>query len=218
MSQDPELPQPPSPLDPGAPFFRRNDVLAAAGLIVIASALLAAVLIAGARGDVAGTPGPTDTPGTVSATPGTAAATQAPASATGGMAGVASLIPTPAGGDELAIAELARLSVTLLPEGRWPELYGSFVQSFRDRCGEEEFARVGEESASALGDQLPLVRYRGLNELTVSGDTARAVIVSDLTGTSESLIEASFERVDGQWLLAPAPGTEGCAAFNRISG
>ena len=216
MEGDPRPPQDASPLDPGAPFLFRKDVLMALGVFAGACGVIAAILVSGARGETYpdGTTVPSDSSSpTAAASPNPTVETAAP----GNSPGTASLI-VPEGQDERTIADLARLSVTLLPDGTWPELYDDFVPAFREQCSLEEFTQVGVDGAAALGGQLELVDYRGLNELTITGDTARAVIVSELEGLSESLIEAHFERIDGRWLLAPGPGLEGCAAFGRISG
>jgi hypothetical protein len=104
-----------------------------------------------------------------------------------------------------------------LPEGQWPDLYEDFTADFRDRCTLQDFTQAGIEAADQLGENLSLLGYKGLRELNITGETARAVIVGELRGQSEYEIEAFFRVEDGVWKLAPAPGTTGCSSFNRLA-
>lgn len=116
-----------------------------------------------------------------------------------------------------AIVELARRSVESLPDGEWPQLYDSFTTEFRERCPREEFVAAGETDAANLGDQLPLLRFRQLVDVTLGGETASGVIVGELSG-AEYTIQTAYVLEDGVWKIAPAPGTSGCNGFNRLSG
>ena len=120
--------------------------------------------------------------------------------------------------DELAIEALARRSIEVLPAGEWPSLYEDFTPEFQQRCPRQEFIDGGARSASELGANLPLLAYKRLEQVSVTGETATAVIVGEIRGQSEYSIQAAFQRVDGVWKLAPEASTEGCAAFAQISG
>jgi hypothetical protein len=130
--------------------------------------------------------------------------------------------PTPSAAvsaaDRQAIEALARRSIEVLPAGEWPSLYEDFTTAFRDRCPRAEFDQAGVTAAQDLGGDLPSLAFRRLEELAVTGPAATAVIVGEVRGTSEYRIAAAFEVTEGAWKLAPAAGTEGCSAFNRISG
>jgi hypothetical protein len=120
------------------------------------------------------------------------------------------------GTDEQAIEALARESVEALPRGEWPSLYDSFTPEYQQRCPRADFEAAGEAGAAEQGDNLPLLRYLRLEEVSIQGDTATAVIVGEITGQSEYRVRAAFRNVDGTWKLAPAVDTEGCAAFDRV--
>jgi hypothetical protein len=119
--------------------------------------------------------------------------------------------------DDFAIEALARRSIEVLPAGQWPSLYNDFTQEFQARCPRAEFVAGGETTASELGPQLQLLGYRRLEDVAYNGDSATAVIVGELRGQSEYKVDSAFQRVEGAWKLAPAAGTEGCAAFNRLT-
>lgn len=125
---------------------------------------------------------------------------------------------SPSTADEQAVAELARRTVEALPQGRWPALYDEFTPEFQTRCPRDEFVAVGERDAAAQGSNLALIRYKGLRSASVTDTSAEVVIVGTAAGGSEYTIRAYFQKVDGVWRIAPAPGTEGCAAFSRLSG
>ena len=119
--------------------------------------------------------------------------------------------------DDFAIEALARRSIEVLPAGQWPSLFDDFTEEFRARCPREEFVAGGETNATELGTQLQLLGYVRLEDVVYSGDAATAVIVGELRGQSEYTVGSAFQRVDGAWKLAPAAGTQGCAAFNRLT-
>jgi len=125
---------------------------------------------------------------------------------------------SPSNPDEAAIAALARNSIEVLPRGEWPSLYESFTAEYQERCSKDEFVAAGESSAEEQGDNLPLLGFVDLEDLVVDGDSATAVIVGQIEGVSQYRVRGSFEKVDGAWKLAPAEGTDGCAAFDRVSG
>jgi hypothetical protein len=184
-----------------APLVSPGELKAAALIVLGAFAIIAGVLIfVGPTGEDIPSPPSTDTPAAGSPTP------------TRGAFPV-----QPANPDEEAIHELARLSIDLLPQGDWPDLYDRFIASFPERCAREAFTQAGIDAANDLGDSISLLAFKGLSELSVEKDTARAVIVGELRGQSEYEVEAYFRREDGTWKIEPAPGTEGCNAFNRLS-
>jgi len=119
--------------------------------------------------------------------------------------------------DDFAIEALARRSIEVLSAGQWPSLYDDFTEEFRARCPREQFVAGGETNANELGDQLQLLGYKRLEDVVYSGEAATAVIVGELRGQSEYRVGSAFRRVGGTWKLAPDTGTEGCAAFNRLS-
>jgi hypothetical protein len=96
---------------------------------------------------------------------------------------------SPTTADDFAIEALARRSIEVLPAGQWPSLYDDFTQEFQTRCPRDAFIAGGEQNATELGAQLHLLGYKRLEDVVYTGDAATAVIV----------------------------GTEGCAAFNRLS-
>lgn len=123
--------------------------------------------------------------------------------------------PVDAGGQ--AIIDLGRRSVEALPDGKWPELYDAFTQKFRDRCPFSEFVASGEADAANLGEMLSQIRFKYLIDVSMSGDTASAVIVGTLAN-DEYTIQTAYVREDSVWKIAPAAGTTGCSGFNRLSG
>jgi hypothetical protein len=125
---------------------------------------------------------------------------------------------SPSNPDQAAIDALARRSIEVLPRGEWPSLYDDFGPEFHARCPREEFAQGGATNAQELGSSLPLLGYKRLEELNISGDNATALIVGELRGSPEYKVSAAFQRIDGIWKLAPVPETEGCQAFTRLSG
>jgi len=123
-----------------------------------------------------------------------------------------------ASGDQAEIERLARRSVEVLPQGQWPSLYDDFTKAFQERCPRQEFVDAGARNSTELGANLQLLAYKRIEQVSISGDSATAVIVGELRGQSEYTVAAAFERADGGWKLAPASNTEGCQAFTRLSG
>ena len=123
----------------------------------------------------------------------------------------------PVDADGQAIINLGRRSVEALPDGEWPELYDAFTQQFRDRCSFSEFVSAGEMDAADLGGLLQQIQFKYLIDVSLSGDTASAVIVGALSD-DEYTIQTAYVREDSVWKIAPAPGTTGCSGFNRLSG
>jgi hypothetical protein len=120
--------------------------------------------------------------------------------------------------DEIAVESLGRQAVEALPRGEWPLLYDSFSPEFQTRCPREQFVAAGEADAQAQGDQLPLIRFVRLEDVVFEGDTAKAVIVGEITGQTEYRIRGAFQKLDGTWKLAPAGATEDCtSAFDRVA-
>lgn len=120
--------------------------------------------------------------------------------------------------DQQAIESLARRSVELLPQGEWPSLYDSFTAEFQQRCSRADFEQAGRDDAAKLGDDLFTIRFIRLEDLVVEGNTGRANIIGEVGGNTQYTIQASFQKIeDGTWRIAPAPGTQGCSAFNRLS-
>ena len=117
----------------------------------------------------------------------------------------------------LAISDLGRRSVEALPDGEWPGLYDAFTQEFRDRCSFSDFVAAGDEDAAALGGLLQQIRFKYLIDVSLSGDTASAVIVGALAD-DDYTIETAYAREESVWKIAPVPGTAGCSGFNRLSG
>jgi len=116
------------------------------------------------------------------------------------------------------IEALARRSIEALPAGQWPALYDSFTSDFQARCARAAFEQAGVQSAAELGEQLSLLHFVRLEAQAVAGTSAEAVIVGEVTGQGEYRLQGSFRQEDGRWKIAPAEGTQGCNAFNRISG
>jgi hypothetical protein len=118
--------------------------------------------------------------------------------------------------DRQAIEALAKESVESLPRGEWPALYDSFTSEYQQRCSRPDFEAAGEAGAAEQGDNLPLLRFVRLEEVSIQGDNATAVTVGEITGQGEYRVRSAFQRADGEWKIAPAANTEGCAAFDRI--
>jgi hypothetical protein len=123
----------------------------------------------------------------------------------------------PADADGEAIVALARKSIEVLPQGQWPSLYTDFVAEFQARCTPETFAQAGVDSATNLGADLPLLAYKAMQDVTITGDTAQGTIIGQVTGKSEYLVSAYFAKENGVWKIAPAPDTQGCEAFSVLS-
>ena len=181
----------------------RGELIAAAALAIGAFVLIGGVLLlVGPTGTDDPGPSPTVSPGSDSGSP-------TPAQA--------SFPISPQNEDEQAIHDLARLSIVSIPEGRWADLYDDFTQEFRSRCSAEEFAQAGRDAAINLGHNLSLLGFKGLREMSITGDTARVVIVGELQGQSEYEVEAFFRLEDGVWKIAPSPESAGCSSFNPLS-
>jgi hypothetical protein len=172
-------------------------LIAAGFLVAGVTAIVAAVVLTQNGGD--------DTDNVAVAT------MQAPIPSANGLA----FEPTEEAGQ--AIVALARRSIEVLPQGQWPSLYDDFVASFEARCSAAEFAQAGVDSAANLGEDLQLLGYKYMQDVTVAGDTATGTIVGEVRGKSEYQVSAAFARENGVWKIAPVPDTAGCAAFTVIS-
>ncbi len=222
----------------GTPLLKRDEV-AAAGLLTGFVLLLVGIALLTSSGTGEGgattSPGGGATTGDVGATASPAVATASPVGATASPAtatispsnvtvtpGSATITPggapTAAASDEEAIQSLARRSIEVLPAGQWPSLYDSFSGEFQQRCSREQFEQVGEDSATQLGENLRLLRFKRTEGVTIEGQTAQAVIVGEIVGQGEYQVGAAFQKEDGVWKIAPVPNSEGCAAFNSLSG
>jgi curved DNA-binding protein CbpA len=124
---------------------------------------------------------------------------------------------SPSTADEMAIEALARKSIEVLPRGQWSILYDDFTADFQQRCPRDRFVDAGRQAEADLGADINLLRFRHLQEASVGGNSAQAVIVGEVAGRSQYKIEAHFRKVDGVWKIAPAPATAGCNAFRRLS-
>jgi hypothetical protein len=118
--------------------------------------------------------------------------------------------------DDEAIEELGRRSIETLPQAVYPSLYDDFTGGFRQRCPRDEFEQAGEEAASQLGDDLPFLRFKRLEDVFIQGDNARAVIVGQVAAQPEYKVQAAFQKEDGTWKIAPAANTQGCETFQSI--
>ena len=118
--------------------------------------------------------------------------------------------------DEKAIEDLSRRSIEVLPQGQWASLYGSFTDEFKQRCSEQQFADVGTAETERLSSSLSLLSFRRLEDVSIEGDTARAVIVGQIEGQPEYRVEARFQKISEVWKLSPGPNAQGCDAFERL--
>lgn len=182
---------------PGFPVGR-SELIAAAFLIVGIVAIVAAVVVTQNGGDKE----------TASVT---ATVTEAPIPSASGVR----LEPTD--GDSEAIINLARRSIEVLPQGQWPSLYTDFVASFTQRCSVEEFTQAGIDSSAGLGEDLQLLGFKFIQDVTITSDTATGTIVGELRGKTEYQVDAAFAKENGVWKIAPVPDTEGCSAFTVLS-
>jgi len=180
-------------------LLRRADVLAAGALGGTVLVIVLAVVLLSGGGDDSSPP----------------AASQ-PAGAAGSPGATASGQPfAPADEDGRAIEALARRSIEVLPRGEWPSLYDSFTAEYQQRCPRDAFVQAGAAGAAALGSDLPLLRFKLLRDVQIDQAAASAVIVGELLGQGEYTVQGSFQKVNGLWRIAPAPGTDGCNACNR---
>jgi hypothetical protein len=184
------------------PLLLKGNEPAAAGLL--AGFVLLFVGIALLASDGTGDGSVTTSPADV---------TSSPADVTSSPGSAATDAVQPVASDEEAIQSLARRSIEVLPAGQWPSLYDSFTNEFQQRCPREEFDRVGEDTATEWGENLRLLRFKRVESSSIAGSTAQAVIVGEVVGQSEYQIQAVFQKEDGVWKIAPAPGTQGCEAF-----
>lgn len=193
----PPPPQAPPAPAPSRPILPRTDFLLAgilgAGVLIL---IVAVIIFAGGRG---------------SSTPATNTARPASSLASGQASSV-----NP--GDRQAIETLARRSIEVLPQGQWPSLYDSYTRPFQQRCSRDAFALAGQTAEQQLGSDLSRLQFKRIEQLSISGDSATTTIVGQLQGGSEYSLQGAFQRENGVWKFAPAPGTQGCNAFNRISG
>lgn len=165
--------------------------LIGAGVAIIIAGIL---LLAGGDDDEGGTPEPTL------------------------LTGTPVPVVEPGTPDEEELAEVARRTIESLPSGTWPLLYDEFTEEFQERCSREEFAEVGEQAAEEQGEQLRLIRFMGVNQFNVEEAEARLIIVGRIGELGEYTIGADFVKVDGEWRITPVEQTEGCQAFDRLSG
>ena len=199
----------------GGLLLKGNEV-AAAGMLTGFVLLLVGIALLASSGTGEGSA--TTSPGDVTTSPGAATTspggeTTSPGGATTSPGAATTDAAQPAGSDEEAIQSLARRSIEVLPAGQWPSLYDSFTSEFQQRCSREQFDQVGEDSAAQLGDDIKLLRFKRTEGVTIEGLTAQAVIVGEIVGQSEYQTQAVFQKENGAWKIAPAPGTQGCAAF-----
>jgi hypothetical protein len=124
----------------------------------------------------------------------------------------------PVSEDQQTIESLAKESIDVLASGRWPSLYDSFTPEFQQRCLRADFEAAGRADADAQGERLSRLRFVRLEEVSLTGESATAVIVGEITGETEYRVHGAFQRVDGAWKIAPAANTTGCSAFDRIDG
>lgn len=182
--------------EPQAPLFRPRDLLIATAIgagTLVAIAILVILSIGGDGGDDDVSVSPTTSP-------------------------VIQPSFSPSNPDEVAIENLARESIEVLPRDEWPSLYDMFTSEYQQRCNREDFEAAGEAGAAEQGENLPLLGFVGLTDVVIEGETATAVIVGEIKGSSQYRVRAAFQKVENTWKLSPAAGTEGCAAFDRISG
>jgi hypothetical protein len=118
--------------------------------------------------------------------------------------------------DGVAIVDLARSSIEVLPRGEWPSLYDSFTPDYQQRCPKDQFIAAGEAGAQEQGTNLPLLRFLNLEQVSIEGDTAKAVIVGEIQGLQQYKLRAAFRKADGIWKISPTEGTDGCNAFDRL--
>ena len=211
---------------PGRLLLKGNDAVVAGLLVgfVLLFVGIALMVSGGADGGVVatGAGGPAADGGPATGDAG--AVTPDDGAATGGGGATTSPIEAttgatqPAAGGEEAVGSLARRSIEVLPAGQWSSLYDSFTSEFRQRCPRDQFDQAGVDAADQLGDDLRLLRFKRIESVVIEGSSAEAVIVGEIVGQSEYQIQAAFQVEDGQWRIAPAPNTEGCGAFNRLSG
>jgi len=118
--------------------------------------------------------------------------------------------------DGVAIVNLARSSIEVLPRGEWPTLYDSYTPEFQQRCPKDQFIAAGEAGAQEQGTNLPLLRFLNLEQVSIEGDTAKAVIVGEIQGLRQYKLRAAFRKLDGSWKISATEGTDGCNAFDRL--
>jgi len=177
--------------DPQRPLLRRRDLLIACAIAAaVGIGILVVVLISGGSG------GGDSSDQTVTET----------------------FFPpySPNSPDGLAIVALARSSIEVLPRGEWPSLYDSFTAEYQQRCPKDQFAAAGEAGAQEQGSNLPLLRFVNLEQVSIEGDTAKAVIVGEIQGLQQYKLRSAFRKIDGSWKISPTEGTNGCNAFDRL--
>src|SRR5438105_7551623 len=118
--------------------------------------------------------------------------------------------------DGVAIVDLARKSIEVLPRGEWPSLYDSFTLEYQQRCPKDQFVAAGEAGAQEQGTNLPLLHFLNLEQVSFDGDSAKAVIVGEIQGLQQYKLRAAFRKIDGIWKISPTEGTDGCNAFDRL--
>jgi len=118
--------------------------------------------------------------------------------------------------DGAAIVQLARSSIEVLPRGEWPSLYDSFTPDYQQRCPRDQFIAAGEAGAQEQGSNLPLLHFVNLEQVSIEGDAAKAVIVGEIQGLQQYKLRSAFRKIDGSWKISPTEGTDGCNAFDRL--
>ena len=104
----------------------------------------------------------------------------------------------------------------MLPRGEWPSLYDSFTPEYQQRCPRDQFVAAGEAGAQEQGTNLALLRFVNLEQVSIEGDTAKAVIVGEIQGGQQYKLRSAFRKIDGSWKISPTEGTDGCNAFDRL--
>jgi len=119
-------------------------------------------------------------------------------------------------GSEAEVRNLSAKLTEYAKAQRWGDIYDLMSAEFRARCTREDFVagvqgRTPPEKVEAFQQALTTLRFIDLESIEVQGDTARGeAVTEDVEGRKRNV--QYFAKEDGQWHIAPDPGTQGCVS------
>ncbi|MDP2949420.1 MAG: hypothetical protein Q8P22_07770 [Chloroflexota bacterium] len=117
-------------------------------------------------------------------------------------------------GSEAKVRDLSAKLTEYAKAQRWGDIYDLMSAEFKARCDREEFiagiqSKTPPEKVEAFQQALTTLRFIDLENVEVQGDTASGeAVTEDVEGRKRNT--QYFVKEDGEWHIAPDPGTQGC--------
>jgi len=135
-----------------------------------------------------------------------------------GAAVAIALVVACGGGDgsEVEVRDLSAKLTEYAKGQRWGDIYDLMSAEFKARCARDDFitgiqGRTPPDKMEAFQLALGTLRFIDLENVEVQGDTARGeAVTEDVEGRKRNV--QYFVKEDGEWHIAPDPGTQGCAS------